>query len=310
MPAWALLATLTAVLRGETGPMSNKTWLITGAARGLGAQIALAALAAGDNVVATARHAEAARRTFHGHADRLLVQALDVTDPGGAEAVAEAAVERFGAIDVLVNNAGYGQLGIFEESSEEDLKRQFDTNVFGLARVTRAVLPAMRRRRSGHIINFSSIAGVLGVDLCTLYGMSKFAVEGFSVNLARDLAPLGIHVTVVEPGYFRTDFLDASSARFAGSPIDDYAAVRTRTVAAYKDYNHRQPGDPARLGAAIVRLANAKAPPLHLLLGSDAVGMVRQDLAARLSEIAAWESLSNSSVLKNPFSANHSTNDS
>ncbi|GAA5235150.1 SDR family NAD(P)-dependent oxidoreductase [Verticiella sediminum] len=272
--------------------MSSKTWLITGAARGLGAQITRAALAAGDNVVATARSVEAARGAFAAHTDRLLIQPLDVTDPAGPQAVVDAAIARFGAIDVLVNNAGYGQLGIFEESSDEDVKRQFDTNVFGLARMTRAVLPAMRSRRSGHIINISSIAGVVGFDLCTLYGMSKFAVEGFSVNLARDLGPLGIHVTVVEPGYFRTDFLDASSARFAGNPIDDYAEVRSRTEAAYREYNHQQPGDPAKLGPAIVQLASTKTPPLHLLLGSDAVEVVRKGMTERLAEIQAWESLS------------------
>lgn len=271
-----------------------KTWLITGAARGLGAQIARAALAAGDNVVATARNVEAAKGTFTEHTDRLLILALDVTNSAGAKAVAEASIERFGAIDVLVNNAGYGQLGVFEESSEEEVKRQFDTNVFGLTRMTRAVLPAMRRQRSGHIINIGSVCGLLGFDLCTIYGMSKFAVEGFSVNLARDLAPLGIHVTVVEPGYFRTDFLDASSARFAGNPIDDYEEVRGKTESMYKGYNHQQPGDPAKLGPAVVQLANSKTPPLHLLLGSDAVSVARQDLTERLSEIAAWESLSTS----------------
>ncbi|ANF57166.1 oxidoreductase [Halotalea alkalilenta] len=274
--------------------MSNKTWLITGAARGLGAQIAQAALAAGDNVVATARNVEAARGAFTEHTDRLLILSLDMTDPAGPQAVAEAAIERFGTIDVLVNNAGYGQLGIFEESSEEDLERQLDTNVLGLTRMTRAVLPAMRRQRSGHIINIGSVCGVVGFDLCTLYGMSKFAVEGFSINLARDLAPLGIHVTVVEPGYFRTDFLDASSARFAGNPIGDYEEVRSKTETMYKEYNHQQPGDPAKLGPAIIQLANAQTPPLHLLIGSDAVSIARQELAERLSEIAAWESLSTS----------------
>jgi len=272
--------------------MSNKTWLITGAARGLGAQIAHAALAVGDNVVVTARNVETARVAFTEHTDRLLIQRLDVTDPTGPQAIVDAAIERFDVIDVLVNNAGYGQLGVFEEASEEDLHRQFDTNVFGLARMTRAVLPAMRRRRSGHIINISSIGGVVGFDLCTLYGMSKFAVEGFSVNLAHDVAALGIHVTVVEPGFFRTDFLDATSVRFSGNLIDDYDAVRRKTETMYKDYNHQQPGDPAKFGPAIVQLANMKTPPLHLLLGSDAIEIIRKGLRERLSEIDAWESLS------------------
>lgn len=272
--------------------MSNKTWVITGAARGLGAQIARAVLAAGDNVVATARNPETARNTFTEHTDRLLFQPLDVTDPAGPQQAIDAAIDRFGAIDVLVNNAGYGHLGIFEESSEEDVQRQLETNVFGLMRMTRAVLPTMRRRHSGHIINIGSVAGLSGFDLCTLYGTSKFAVEGFSVNLARDLAPLGIHVTVVEPGYFRTDFLDAGSVRFSGNPIDDYAEIRSKTEAMYKNYNHQQPGDPAKLGPAIVQLAQEKTPPLHLLLGSDAVNLMRNVLTTRLAEIDAWNSLS------------------
>lgn len=274
--------------------MSNKTWLITGAARGLGAEITRAALATGDNVVATARNLEAARAAFTEHTERLLILQLDVTDPPGPQAVVDAAIGRFGTIDVLVNNAGYGHLGIFEESSEEDVKRQFDTNVFGMTRMTRTVLPVMRGQHSGHIINISSIGGVIGFDLCTLYGMSKFAVNGFSVNLAHDLAPLGIHVTVVEPGYFRTDFLDATSIRFADNRIGDYEDVRERVETAYKSYSHRQPGDPVKIGPAIVQLANAETPPLHLLLGSDAVEIARKGLTARLAEIDAWESLSTS----------------
>lgn len=274
--------------------MSTKTWLITGAARGLGQQIARAALAAGDNVVATVRNVDAARAAFADPAGRVLVHALDVTDPAGPPSAVEAALERFGRIDVLVNNAGYGQLGIFEEATEDELMRQFQTNVFGVARVTRAVLPTMRRQRAGRIINISSVAGVAGFELCTLYGMSKFAVNGFSVNLARDLAHLGIHVTVVEPGYFRTDFLDAGSIRFTGATIADYDAVRDGTRDTYQRYSHRQPGDPARLGPAVVALANAEAPPMHLVLGSDAVGMVRTALRDRLDEVDAWEALSRS----------------
>ncbi|MBU2884275.1 SDR family NAD(P)-dependent oxidoreductase [Gilvimarinus agarilyticus] len=272
--------------------MSSKTWLITGAARGLGAQVARAALASGDNVVATARNVDATRTAFNEHTERLLCLPLDVTNTTQADSVVEAAVERFGAIDVLVNNAGYGHLGIFEESSEEDIRRQFDTNVFGVIRLTRAVLPVMRCQRSGHIINISSIGGEIGFDLCTLYGMSKFAVNGFSINLANDLAPMGINVTVVEPGYFRTDFLDNKSIRFCDNPIDDYEEVRSRVEATYKSYSHHQPGDPVKIGPAIVKLANADTPPLHLLLGSDALEMARNGLTARLAEIDVWQNLS------------------
>ncbi|AHF78118.1 Putative Short chain dehydrogenase\3-oxoacyl-[acyl-carrier-protein] reductase [Sodalis praecaptivus] len=272
--------------------MPNKTWLITGAGRGLGAQLAQTVLAAGDNVVATARDSEAARATYPAHTDRLLLQSLDVTDATGPQRVVDAAVERFGAVDVLVNNAGYGHLGLFEEAAEEDVQRQLETNVAGMMRMTRAILPMLRSQRSGHIINIGSIAGLADFDFCTLYGMSKFAVEGFSVNLARDLAPFGIHVTVVEPGYFRTDFLDASSVRYSGNPIADYDDVRAQTEALYQGYNHKQPGDPAKFGPAILRLANEKTPPRHLLLGSDALAIVRKALTARLAEMDAWESLS------------------
>ncbi|AJG22287.1 oxidoreductase [Cupriavidus basilensis] len=272
--------------------MNRKTWLITGAARGLGAHIARAALAAGDNVVATARNVETARSAFSEHTERLLVFPLDVTSASGTQAAVDASIARFGTIDVLVNNAGYGHLGIFEESSADDLQRQFETNVFGLATMTRAVLPTLRRQRSGHIINIGSVGGLVGFDLCTLYGMSKFAVEGFSVNLARDVAPLGIHVTVVEPGHFRTDFLDDSSARFSGNPIDDYEEVRSKVESAYRSFNHQQLGDPAKLGTAVVQVAHAETPPLHLLLGSDAIETVRNDLKKRLVEIEAWERLS------------------
>lgn len=270
----------------------TKTWFITGAARGLGAEVARSALANGDNVVAAARDMESARKTLGTQTDRLLLQPLDVTASDTIKSAVSAAIERFGAIDVLVNNAGYGQLGVFEESSDEDVKRQFDTNVLGLMEVTRAVLPTMRRQRSGHIINIASIAGLLAFDLCTLYSVSKFAVEGFSINLARDVASLGIHVTVVEPGYFRTDFLDPSSARFSGNRIEDYSEAREKTEAAFKAYNHRQPGDPSKFGLAILNLANAEKPPVHLLLGSDALSLVRKELADRSAEIDAWASLS------------------
>ncbi len=269
-----------------------RTWLITGAARGLGAEITKAALAAGDCVVATARKASEVEKAFPVAGEKLLAQSLDVTDAKAPAGVVEAAHRKFGRIDVLVNNAGYGQLGIFEESSEEDVTRQFETNVFGLMRVTRAVLPLMRAQRSGHIINFSSIAGLIAADLCTLYGASKFAVEGFSVNLARDVAPLGIHVSVVEPGYFRTDFLDPSSAQFSGNKIEDYDDARKRSEALYEQANHNQPGDPSKLGPAIVQLANTQPPPLHLLLGTDALDMVRKEMAGRSLELEAWSTLS------------------
>jgi NAD(P)-dependent dehydrogenase (short-subunit alcohol dehydrogenase family) len=270
----------------------TRTWFVTGAARGFGLEIAKAALSVGDNVIATARKSGDIAEALPDAGKSLLAQSLDVTDPEAPQRAAKAALEHFDRIDVLVNNAGYGQLGIFEESSEEDVRRQFETNVFGLMSVTRAVLPVMRRQRSGHIINISSIAGLLPADLCTLYGASKFAVEGFSINLAREIEPLGIRVTVVEPGMFRTDFLDPSSAHFSGNAIDDYEQQRKQLGGQYEASNHQQPGDPTKLGTAIVELTNAETPPLRLLLGSDALDLVPKALTAQSSEIDAWAHLS------------------
>lgn len=222
----------------------------------------------------------------------MLALALDVTEVAASNVAVASAVERFGRIDVLVNNAGYGHLGIFEKASEEDIEAEFQTNVFGLMRVTRAVLPVMRQQRAGHIINLSSIGGKVAFDLCTLYGTSKFAVEGFSANLAKDVGSFGINVTVVSPGYFRTDFLDPSSIRFSGNRIADYDDVRDAVEAAYKDYSHKQLGDPAKFGPAFVDLARASKPPIHFLVGSDAVQFARGEAAARNAELDQWENLS------------------
>jgi NAD(P)-dependent dehydrogenase (short-subunit alcohol dehydrogenase family) len=268
----------------------TRTWFVTGAARGLGAAVVNAALEAGDNVVATGRgNVQAA---FPGSEDKLLALKLDVTDPAAPDKAVAEALHRFGRIDVLVNNAGYGQLGLFEKSSEEEVRRQFEINVFGLMRVTRAILPQMREHRAGHIINFSSIGGIVPFPLCSLYCASKFAVEGFSASLALDVQPFGINVTVVEPGFFRTDFLDPRSARYSGHRIPDYDEIRAKPETQYKDQNHKQLGDPAKLGTAIVKLADAATPPRHLLLGSDAIRYAQEELRARCAEIDAWAELS------------------
>ncbi len=269
----------------------GRVWFITGTSRGLGAEAAKAAVAAGDKVAATGRDVAAVQRTLGTHAS-VLPLGLDVTNPASIAAAVDAASAQFGRIDVLVNNAGYGHLGAFEESTPEEVRKQFDTNVFGLMEVTRAVLPGMRRQRSGHIINISSIGGVTGFASCTLYGSSKFAVEGFSENLQYDVAPFGIHVTVVEPGFFRTDFLDQSSVHYTSNPVEDYAAVTKAMRSAYNDHNHQQLGDPAKLGPALVQLVRAANPPLHLLLGSDAVKFAQDALAQRQAEIAKWRQLS------------------
>jgi NAD(P)-dependent dehydrogenase (short-subunit alcohol dehydrogenase family) len=268
-----------------------RVWFITGASRGFGALIAEQALAAGDAVVATARNPAQVTARLGEH-ERLLPVALDVTRDDQAHAAVAAAVKRFGRIDVLINNAGYGLLGAVEESSADEVQKVFATNVFGLLAVTRAVLPQMREQRSGHVINLSSIGGYSAAfPGWGVYCATKFAIEGISESLAVELAPLGIKVTVVEPGFFRTDFLDDSSLSKVQQPIGDYheSVGATRTMAA--DYNHQQPGDPAKLAVAMLALVNAKNPPLRLPLGSDTVARIEAKNASVAQELQQWREL-------------------
>ena len=268
-----------------------KTWFITGASRGFGLRIAKLALEQGDNVVATARRAEAVIEAL-GPRERLLALPLDVTDEAQAKAAAAAAVEAFGSIDVLLNNAGFGLLGAVEEASAEDVERVYRTNVFGLLNVTRAVLPTMRAQRSGRILNISSIGGYRAGPGFGVYSSTKFAVEGLSESLHAELAPLGVHVTVVEPGYFRTDFLDATSLTVSGDEIADYAetAGRVRQIAA--DLNHGQPGDPDKLAQVLVDFADAANPPVRLPLGSDTVAAIEAKHVSDAAIVAQWRSVS------------------
>lgn len=273
--------------------MTN-TWFITGATRGLGKEIALAALGAGENVVATGRKAEdvTAALADADAGDRLLAIALDVSDDARPAAVVEAAIERFGRIDVLVNNAGYGQLGFFETLSAEQIEAQYRTNVFGLYNVTRAVLPQMRAQASGHVLNVSSIGGVVGFGGAAAYTSSKFAIEGFSEDMAIDLKPFGIHVTIVEPGFFRTDFLEGSSVRYGEVTVKDYAEADRAQREKYGAHSGKQLGDPAKLGQALLRIVAADEPPLRYAAGSDAVKMTRDALEKRLAELDRWQELS------------------
>jgi NAD(P)-dependent dehydrogenase (short-subunit alcohol dehydrogenase family) len=270
----------------------SKIWFITGAARGLGAEIAKAALAAGDRVVVTGRRREALEATFGPDGDALLSLSLDVTRETDALAAVEATLARFGRIDVLVNNAGYGNLGLFEETTDAEARAQYDTNVFGLYNVTRAVLPAMRRQRSGRIFNISSVGGLVGGEGGALYCATKFAVEGFSESIAREVAAFGIHVTIVEPGFFRTDFLDESSVRYGSRQIEDYAEISAQMKAFWDGRNHAQAGDPAKLGRALVDLADRADPPLRFAAGSDAVAMIGGKIASLQAELDAWSDLS------------------
>ncbi|KSB88388.1 short-chain dehydrogenase [Caulobacter vibrioides] len=269
-----------------------RTWLVTGASRGLGADIVRAVLAAGDRVVATARNRQALVESLGPDADNLLSLALDVTRPDQVQAAVDAALARFGRIDVLVNNAGYGHLSVFEESTAADAQAQYDTNVFGLMHVTRAVLPAMRAQRSGRIFNISSVGGIVGGESGTLYCASKFAVEGFSESLAGEVRRFGIHVTVVEPGFFRTDFLEPTSVRHASHAIADYAQVAADLKAFYDARSRNQAGDPLRLGQALVTLANAERPPVRWCAGTDALAMVQAKIDGLQGELDAWRDLS------------------
>ena len=272
---------------------TTQTWFITGTSRGIGLELARAALAAGHCVAATARSASDVTAALGPH-ESLLPLDLDVTQAAQISAAVAAAQDRFGGIDVLVNNAGYGHLSLFEESNDTDARAQFDTNVFGLFEVTRAVLPGMRAQRSGRVINVSSVGGIIGAVSASLYCASKFAVEGFSLSLAEEVRSLGIHVTIVGPGYIRTDFLDPRSVRYADSTIPDYAELSTELRRFYEQRSHQQPGDPVRLAEAMLKLANMENPPLRFSAGSDSLHMVETRLAQVRSEMDTHRELSRS----------------
>ncbi|AKJ29071.1 short-chain dehydrogenase [Caldimonas brevitalea] len=270
----------------------SKVWFITGAGRGIGARIAQAALAVGDRVVATGRHVDQLSEAYAAYGERVLCLPLDVAREQDAASAVEVAQSRFGAIDVLVNNAGYGQLGLFEEVASAEVERQFQTNVFGLMHVTRAVLPVMRKQRRGHIMSLSSVGGFMGFEASSIYCAAKFAVEGFSESLALEVAPFNIKVTVIEPGFFRTDFLDQRSVQYGTRKVAEYAEVSNHSRSTYEDYNHQQPGDPVKLGRVVVELAAMPEPPLHFLAGTDALGYASGAFERRRKEMDQHAQLS------------------
>ncbi|HTN86926.1 MAG TPA: oxidoreductase [Sorangium sp.] len=270
---------------------NKRVWFITGASRGIGAEIASAALAAGDQVVATARDPRSITDRF-GRPEALLPLALDVTDEASAAAAVEAAVARFGRIDVLVNNAGYGVVGAIEETQGDEVRRVFETNVFGLLAVTRAALPQLRKQRAGLILNLSSVGGYRSGPGFGIYCSTKFAVEGISEALHAELAPLGIAVTVLEPGYFRTEFLEAKSAVATEKVIADYAETAGKVRSYAKEVSLQQPGDPVRLARVVVELSRAKNPPLRLPLGTDAIAAIEAKNVFVTQELAAWRAVS------------------
>ncbi len=269
----------------------HKTFLITGVSTGIGRAIAQAALDAGHCVIGTLRN-EAARADFaalspgQAHGIVLDVTNIAAIDPAVAKLEAE-----IGPIDVLVNNAGYGHEGTIEESSLDDMRRQFEVNVFGAAAMTKAVLPFMRQRRAGHILNVTSMGGFITMPGLGFYHASKFALEGFSETLGKEVAGFGIHVTAVEPGGFRTDWAGRSMVR-AGRMIADYDSLMEPLRKARQERSGKQLGDPAKLAQAVLQLVAAENPPAHLLLGSDAVAMVREKLRQLTAEIDAWEAVS------------------
>ncbi len=272
----------------------GKVWFITGAGSGIGAGIAKAALRAGDRVVATGRSLDKLRNALRDVAsERLALALLDVVDEARTKAAVEEAVSRFGRIDVAVNNAGYSLLGNFEEMSTAEIERQLAANFYGVVHVMHAVLPVMRKQRSGHVINISSLAGVVGFKHCAAYAASKFAIEGLSLSVASEVERFGIKITLLEPGFFRTDLLDARNVRWPGNTIEDYAAEGS-VKETWSGYHGTQQGDPEKLGEAIVEIARMANPPKQFHAGSDALAVVRPALETRLQEINEHEELSRS----------------
>lgn len=279
-----------------SSPDTPATWLITGASRGMGVHFAQAALAAGHQVVATGRTPESVAASLGAH-ERLLVTRLDITDPASAEHAVQAAVERFGRVDVLLNNAGNFFGGFFEELSPAQVRRQVETNLFGPMTVTRAVLPVMRRQRSGLVISVSSLAGLVGLEFCSAYAAAKFGVEGFMEALAPEVEPFGIRTMTVEPGFFRTDLLTPESTTYAELSIEDYQQRTEQTVAAWQAMNGQQAGDPVKLARALVQLADSDQPPVRWLAGEDVLAAGEQKANLLHEQIDAHRDLSTSLAL-------------
>ena len=269
----------------------QKVFFITGASRGLGVDLARAALDAGHVVVATGRSTDSVAAAIGAH-DDLLVAQLDVTDPASAQAAVDAAIARFGRIDVLVNNAGNFIAGTFEEIPDADFRAQLETNFFGPLNVTRAVLPAMRAQRSGHVVSISSLAGLIGQYFCSAYAASKFALEGWMESLAPEIEPFGISTTVVEPGFFRTELLSKDSTRYAEPSIEDYRDTTTATIEAWSGMSGQQGGDPAKLARALVTLTDLEHPPARWVAGSDAIEAVEGKARQLLAQVDAHRTLS------------------
>ena len=269
----------------------SKVWLITGSSTGFGRSLTEAVLKNGDRVVATARKPEQLDDLVKQYPDTIKTVRLDVTNLQDVQAALESALNAYARIDVLVNNAGYGTMGAIEEVSDEDIKRQFDTNLFGALNMTRAVLPTMRDQRSGHILNISSVGGVVSFAGTGIYCATKFALEAVSEALAQEVKPLGIKVTIIEPGAFRTDF----SGRSIVTPdqaIADYAETSGKLIQWNQEIDGKQPGDPVKAAAAMIQVVESKNPPLRLALGEDSVNGITQKLNSMKAELDAWKTVS------------------
>ncbi|HZX59059.1 MAG TPA: SDR family oxidoreductase [Mucilaginibacter sp.] len=270
---------------------NKKVWLITGAGRGMGVDIAKAALAAGHQVIATGRNTGKVEQAVGKSADLLVVK-LDITSPADAQSAVEAAVARFGRIDVLVNNAANFYAGYFEELAPEQMERQLSVSLLGPMNVTRAVLPGMRKQRSGHIITISSTAGLIGFEFGTAYAASKFGLEGWMESLQAEVAPFGINTTIVNPGFFRTELLTEESTNFAEHTIADYDDRRADQMKFWKGYNGHQSGDPAKLAKALIMISGEEEPPLRFIAGADAVETANQVAATLQQQTHAYRDLS------------------
>lgn len=268
-----------------------RVWLITGSSAGFGRALTAAVLQHGDRVVATARKPEQLQDLVDRYPQTAAAVRLDVTNPQEIGEAVQATLEQFGRLDVLVNNAGYGTTGALEEISPETIQRQFATNVFGPLELMRAVLPILRQQRSGHILNLSSVGGFVGFPSTGIYCATKFALEGLSEQLAQEVAALGIRVTIVEPGAFRTDFNGRSLSQ-PDHRIEDYATVTGPFLQWLADMDGKQPGDPAKAAQAMIDVVESPNPPLRLALGADAVGAMRDKLAAVAAELDTWEAIS------------------
>ena len=272
----------------------SKVWLITGAGSGIGLEIAKAALASGNKVVATGRDASKVTKAINGSTDNLLVVKMDVTNAKEISTGVNSAIEKFGTIDVLVNNAGNWYAGFFEELSPAQMERQMATNLFGPMNVTRAVLPVMRKNKSGHIITISSTAALVGYELCSAYAASKFGVEGWMESLAIEVAPFGINTTIVEPGFFRTSLLEPSSTIWSELQVKDYAERITALKPWWESMSGKQGGDPAKLAAALLTIAGEKTPPKRWMAGADAISEAERKAKELIDQANAYRELSSS----------------